>query len=110
MSDNAMNWKVITNNRPRDILHWSALTAKEQGEFDYLMIDEDGHTRAFEASFFRYRGVVYDLGEFMRWTSPNSPEKAAGCWDGFQSDTYFSAIVVRYVDQYEHVIVGRVYS
>lgn len=89
--------KVITNNHPRNIIDAWELTPTEQAEFDYLdwpriMAGEDS------ASFFRYRGELYDLGEFTR----------GGCkgWDGSKADSFFSGIVIRLVDNNERIVVG----
>src|SRR5262245_31429871 len=95
---------ITTNNVPRDILEAYDLTADERADFDYL------DWRALEAgedsaSFFRYRGQVYDLGEFMRWDNPSSPTRAG--WDGYRSDSFFSGLVVRYCDDHERIVVGR---
>jgi hypothetical protein len=79
------------------------LSAAERAEFDYLdweAIDEG----AASAEFFRYRGELYDLGEFTVWDNPASPTRQG--WDGFRSDSYFSGLVVRYVDDFERVVVG----
>ena len=98
---------VKTNNVPRDIIDAWELTLREREEFDYLDWEkiEAGED---SASFFRYRGELYDLGEFERWDNPNSPTRAG--WDGFTADTYFSGIVVRYVDECERVVVGTYYA
>lgn len=94
--------KVITNNVPRDIVEGYELTPEERKEFDYVDFAaiEAGND---SASFFRYQGRVYDLGEFMTTSGVEFP----GRWDGYQSDSYFSGILVRYVDEFERVIVGR---
>lgn len=94
---------IITNNVPRDIIYGYELSSKELAEFDYYTADELG-----DASFFRYRGHVYDLGEFMYWDNPASPTRDN--WDGFQSDSYFSGVAVRYVNNFEQVVVATVYS
>lgn len=98
--------KVITNHHHRDVIDAWSLTPKEREEFDYLdwpaiAAGEDS------ASFFRYRGDLHDLGEFMRWdTRPDELKQ----WDGYRSDSFFSALVVRYVDNCEGVVVGLVLS
>lgn len=106
-----MTVKVITNNVPRLVVDAYELSAKERKEFDYLdwaKIDkgEEG------ATFFRYKGQVYDLGEFTRdygiTRGSGLPEHLSN-WDGYQGDSFFSATVVRFVDD-DHVIVGRVLS
>lgn len=98
--------QITTNNVPRDILDGFELTPKEREEFDYINWDaiERGED---SASFFRYKGEVYDLGEFTTWNNPSSPMTG---WDGMQSDTFFSGILVRYTDDFERVVVGRYYS
>lgn len=92
--------KITTNHIPRDVIYGFELTEEQKAEFDYLDSIED-------ASFFAYRGNIYDLGEFMRIDAKREPclTHLAG-WDGYSSDTFFSGIVVRYVDYYERVIVG----
>lgn len=92
---------VITNNRPRHVLYWHELTEKERREFDYLNAADDDR---IGASFARYRGAVYDLGEFQRAPDDLAP------WHGYAQDTYFSATLYRIVDDGESVIMGRVYS
>jgi hypothetical protein len=97
--------KVITNNVPRDIIDAWQLTEAEQKEFDYLdwKAIKNGND---SASFFRYRNELYDLGEFMAVGNGEFP----GRWSEYQSDSYFSGVLVRYVNDFEQVIVGRYYS
>jgi hypothetical protein len=96
--------KVITNHQPRDVLYWYELSDAERKEFDYL----DTEARQDEAQFFRYRGQVYDLGEFMR--VPSGPAAQSfndlAAWDGYASDSFYSGVVVKYVEDFERVIVG----
>lgn len=95
--------KIITNSVPRDIIHDHELTAAEREEFDYLnwpAID-DGRD---SASFFRYRGQLYYLGNFMR-TGGGFPG-----WDGYAGDSFFSGTLVRYADDNERVIVASYYA
>jgi hypothetical protein len=96
---------IITNNVPRFIIEPYELTANERKDFDYLdwQALETGDD---SASFFRYRGEVYDLGEFMRVEYMD----ALAAWHGYQSDSFFSGIVVRYCDDHESIVVGRYYS
>jgi len=97
--------RVITNHQPRDVLYWYELTEAEQKEFDYL----DTEIRQSDATFFRYRGEVYDLGEFER-TPHNEPARQElnqlAKWDGYRSDSFYSGVVVKYVEDFERVIVG----
>lgn len=102
-----MDLRVITNNVPRDVVEGFELKPSERAEFDY--IDWPAVERG-EASptFFRYKGQLHDLGEFSAWTT--TPHAELRAWDGYRSDSFFSALVVRYVDDFERVIVGRVMS
>lgn len=96
------NLTIRTNNQPRPIIDAYELTEKERQEFDYLdwqAIDrgEDG------ASFFRYKGQIYDLGEFMR-VEAGSP---LSDWGGYSADYFSSGLVVKYTEDGEHAIVGQ---
>lgn len=98
---------IITNNVPRFTVDAYELTLEERKEFDYLNWEaiEKGED---SATFFRYKGEVYDLGEFQ--VSRGMPGFSPLCnWDGYHNDSFFSGIVVRYVDD-ESIVVGRFYS
>jgi hypothetical protein len=92
--------KITTNNIPRPILYGYELTPAERAEFDYYNEDELDC-----AMFFRYKGEVYDIGEFMRVPKYNPFPDA---WAGYMSDSYFSGILIRFPDDDDdYVIVGR---
>jgi hypothetical protein len=91
--------KIITNNQPRNVLDWNELTEKEKEEYR-------GELNPDEVTFARYKGQIYWLdGEFMVMTDmthyPN--------WHGVYQDTYFSGILMKFVDD-DHVIMGRYYE
>ena len=88
---------IKTNNVPREVINSWDLTEKELKDFDYLDPEDSG-------AFFRYKGQVYDLGEFMRIDST----QRAGWerYDGYSSDSFFSGLLVRYVDDCERVVVA----
>lgn len=89
--------KVRTNRAPRPIINGFELSEKEKAEFDYLEEEE------FDSfSFFRYRGDVYYLGNFMRCEIT----EAGITWDGYAGDSYFSGTFIKLVDDCESVIVG----
>lgn len=98
--------RVITNNVPRDIVYGYELTDKERKEFDYIDFSTDD---GVFHQFFRYKGWTYDLEEFERWDNPNSPTVGTG-WDGMSADTFFSGILIRYIEDFERVVVGRYYT
>lgn len=111
--------RIRTNNVPRDIINAWELTPAERAEFDHLdweAIDDGRDSR----DFFRYRGQLYDLGEFSRIIPPGSERRhPTECdsrqlhgWDGYQSDSFFSGLLIRWerdergnIDG-ERVIVG----
>lgn len=93
------------------IIDASELSEKEREDFDYLdwpalMAGSDS------ASFFRYRGELYDLGEFQHITTRDNEtlQDAFKGWDGYKADSFFSGMLVKYVvevtNDYEGVIVG----
>ena len=98
--------QIITNNKPRHIIYGFELSDKEKEQFDYLN-DID------ECKFFRYKGEIYDLGEFMQIDQSIAPHPQRSGWEnwqGYSSDSYFSGVLVRYTSDYESIIVGRYYS
>jgi hypothetical protein len=112
--------KITTDGVPIPIIEARELTAEEREQFDYLdwpAID-DGRD---SASFFRYNGELHDLGEFSAdfgiTRGTGLPDEMAG-WHGYRSDSFFSALLVRLVDEdgevtdgeYTHVIVGLALS
>lgn len=85
--------KIRTNYHRRDVVYGFELTPQERAEFDYLSEDE-----LSERQFVRYGGNVYDLGDFERTNFHGAPPEFLR-WDGYQSDSFFSGILVRYVDE-----------
>lgn len=100
---------IITNNVPRVVIDGYELTAAERAEFDYYRWPDTpaddyraGSRDGEEASFVRYRGELHDLGEFTACSEHG--------WDGIHNETFFSGVLVRYVDDHERVIVARYYA
>jgi hypothetical protein len=92
--------RIVTNNVPRNVLRWHELTDKQRAEFsDYI----DTEAKQDEAEFMLYRGVVYDLHDMERQSA--MPEQFAK-WDNYLSDSYFSGILIRWVDEGERVIAA----
>ena len=99
-ANNESQLKIVSNGRPRPVLNGWELTEKEREEFDYIenVIDEPYR-------FFRYKGNVYDLQEFIL------TGKDLEDWDGVRADSFFSAVVIKLIaDDNESVIAGSVYS
>ena len=84
---------VTTNNRPRPLLDWADLTPAERESLDWA--DPES------ASFFRYQGCAYALGEFIPAPADLAP------WTGVAPDSWFSGVVIRFAPDHESVIVGR---
>jgi len=93
--------EIKTNHKPRPIVYGWELTEKERAEFDYLDDINEG-------SFFRYKGHVYDLGEFMRTEQGGGLELLG--WQGISTDSYFSGTIVRLSHDGESITVARIYS
>ena len=95
---------IHTNNVPRPILDGYELTEAERSDFDYLnwtAIEEGTDS----ASFIRYKGRVYDLGEFQT-TSGMPAFSPLTKWHGYLSDSFFSGVLVRYTEDHEYVVVA----
>lgn len=88
---------ITTNNQEREIVYGYDLAKEEKKEFDYLEGDDLEY-----GQFFRYKGRVFDIGEFMR--APKDGELSA--WHGYSADSYFSGTVIKICDGGESVIVG----
>ena len=78
------------------MLYFHDLSEDEKKEFDW-----DG---AEESAFFRYKDRTYSLDEFTR-----CPQDLAETWDGVSSDSFFSGVLVKIVNE-DQVIVGTYYS
>jgi hypothetical protein len=100
-----MSVTIKTNNKPRDILYWHELTDAERREHDYL----DTEDKQQDATFVRYRDWCYYLNDFMR-INPGFPTEIISRWEGYHGETYFSGILVRYVEHCERVVMARYYS
>ena len=101
---------VITNNVPRDIIDAWELTEAERKDFDYIKWD-DIEKGEDSASFIRYKGELYDLGDFMTCERTGVQYHWQEKWDGYISDTFFSGILVRYYGmEHDQVIMGRFYG
>lgn len=98
-----MNLTIKTNNVPRDIINLWELTEKERKDFDW--VTDEGE------QFFRYKGTLYALSEFMTTSMPfGAPQLESKGWDGYHSDSFFSAVLVKYTGDLEQVIVGLALS
>jgi hypothetical protein len=105
-TDSGHKVTIISNYHRVPIIDAWELSEEERKEFDY--VDWNLIARGEDsASFVRYKGELYDLGDFMR-----VPEGMFHWWDGYISDSFFSGILIKHVpeDNFETVIVGRYYA
>lgn len=103
-----MTLTIKTNHHWRAPVYGYELTAAERADFDYIDFDSDDGACH---DFMRYRGCTYDLSEFMR--IPQSFEHEWSkmmTWHGYQSDSFFSGIVIRWSDDFEEIQVGTYMS
>lgn len=94
---------VRTNLVPRELFSGYTLTDKEREQFDYYTSQEID-----DQSFFRFKGNIYDIGEFMRTQAGGALERAG--WDGADGQSAFHAVVVHLCTDGESVVVGEVFS
>ena len=95
------NLTIRTNNVPRFTIDGYDLTDKERKEFDYYDTPEEFDS----ALFFRFKGNVYDVSQFMRIDNDNSDFKG---WQGYSGESYFSGVLIKFPNNdMETIIVGR---
>jgi hypothetical protein len=108
---------IVTNHVPRFVIESHELTKDEQSEFDYLdwpAIERGEDSR----QFFRYRGQLYDLGEFE--TTERYQLARQGWlkgWHGIQPDSFFSGLLIKWPTEdwsssaldFERIIIARYY-
>ena len=99
---------IKTNNQPRKLRSFHDFSPAEQlkmcEHFDWMDNDE----LVTSHSFFKYRDNFYHLSEFLNLT-PLAPSELQD-WHGYSSDSYFSGILVRLVDDNESVVVATYFS
>jgi hypothetical protein len=112
MSDTSV--KITTNRVPREVIDGWQLSAEQRAMFEY--IDWPAVERGEDsASFVRFKGEWYDLGDFMRTSDMGVSSDFSG-WDGYVSDSFFSGVLVRYVhdnpdyEDYGYVVMATYYA
>ena len=93
--------KISSSNRPTLLLDWNQLTEKERSHFDWMGEDERD-----SSGFVRYLKSIYCPGQFER---AEGELKESG-WDGFETWTYFSGVVVKLCEDNDYVIMGNYFS
>lgn len=70
---------ITTSSHSYQPISWDELTKKEKKELNYPGSEED--------SFYRYRGLIYPLGDFIHWGQHG--------YDGIHNDSAFSGVAVK---------------
>ena len=100
---------IKTNGQSRPLLTLFDLTFEQQQDFDYI----NWKTEADEYRFFEYRGSIYDYREFQ--VTPGVSELNSLGWHGFQTESAFSAVLVKVFDPEtnepfeDEIVVGYAY-
>lgn len=113
--------KIRTNRQFRPLLSGWELTLEERKELDYIgdILDLDLWAEEYNR-FFRYRGQIYDTNEFVRIVKRSDfrggflhcadDDSPLLNWDGIQTDSFFSGIVIKLDRDCESVRVGLALS
>jgi hypothetical protein len=102
-----MTMAIKTNGHRIDMVCFSELPPAAAADFDYVE-----ECDKYSPRFFRYRGCWYDSNEFMRVPKDSAAPDGIGAlagFDGYQSDSYFSGIAIKYTDNFERVIAATYY-
>jgi len=89
--------EITTNNNPRKLISYADLPDSVKDDFDYL----DPMLR-WDYRFFCYRGYWYDSGDML-----NAPSDSFPGWHAYMNDSFYSGVVIRFVDGFDSVIVGQ---
>lgn len=90
--------KIITNNKPRQLVYGYELTDKQKTDFDYL---DDIDCEQFA----QYQGMIIHIGEFMRLYDDSEESKAG--WHGVHGLNAFCGVLVKLLDN-GRIVVGKV--
>jgi len=89
--------RVKWNGQRRELVMFANLSTKQQQDFDYIRVDE-----FYDPRFFEYRGSIYDCREFQ--VTPGVSELNSLGWQGWQPESYFSAVVVKVFDSETNIL------
>jgi|OM-RGC.v1.029205659 hypothetical protein len=95
MSDHRLT--IQTNHHEYTLYTWDELPPKARADFDYLT---DNERMAFEPRFVKYLGSWYDTHEFSvlprHAGQPGLLDAATRGWHAYQSDSFFSGVLIRW--------------
>lgn len=91
--------KVTTNNKPRELVTFEAVPQDfRESWLDYVKDSEHE-----DARFFKYGDWWYDTQQFELARA----DLAKLGWCGWQTQSAFDAVLVRYSEDYESVVVAH---
>ena len=105
--------EIKTDQKYRPLEALCELPKKVAKDFDYVA-EEDVRPR-----FVKYKGDWYDTYDTQRittgpylmgWEMPVSKDHILADWHAILSDTFFSAMVFKFSEDWESVIVGVYYA
>jgi hypothetical protein len=96
-----MGLVIKTNKQWRPILQSYELPDSARERFDYLNDEE-----FYGASFVKYKGYFYELGEFMRVAEGG--ELAAAGWDGIHNDSAWTGVLIKLSNDGERYQIATV--
>ena len=91
---------ITSNHHWRPVLCWHDLTPNEQLEFDGELDCE----YFYQDSFYRYKGLVYPLGDFMPVGEVS--QLAGKGWEAYYSSSWWSGVVIRHSEDGEYYQIG----
>lgn len=92
---------IKCNNKPRQKIYGFELTDKQKADFDYIDDVDNG-------TFFKYKGEIYDINDFMRVCDlHNNPFNG---YHGYISESFFSGILIKLCEDSDYIIVASYYS
>ena len=96
---------IRTNNHHYELfsLAEADMSDKQRCDFDYIEREE-----SYSLRLFKYRGTWYDTGDMMYVTdmAPTLMQR----YNGYQGDSFFSGVLVRYTNNFETVQVATYLS
>lgn len=105
--------EIKTDHKYRPLKALCELPEKAAKDFEY--VDENDWSRRFV----QYKGEWYDTHDTQRittesyrmgWDMPVAKDHILAKWDAILSETFFSAMVFKFSEDWESVIVGRYYA
>jgi len=97
--------QVKTNNTLRSFLYGYQVPDKVLSDFSHLSEDEK------QDGWIKYRNSYYHMSDFTTTQGPYGNQEIYKLgWHGLLTDTFFSGIVIKILDDGESYQIGTIYS